>query len=240
MSSETRILVVDDDPRICRLLSRFLTHEGYAVATAADGEEMRQRLAEEAPALVLLDLKLPGEDGLTLARELRTQSDVAIVILTGKTDTIDKVVGLEVGADDYVTKPFEERELLARIRSVLRRMSKPAADPVDRSEQQIARFGGWSLDLDAQELTSPEEKDVRLTSYEYQLLATLVRNPNRVLNRDQIMDAIAGREWTPLDRSIDVLVRKLRQKLGEDPQNPRLIKTIRGAGYKFTAHVEFE
>jgi DNA-binding response OmpR family regulator len=240
MSSETRILVVDDDPRICRLLSRYLTQEGYAVATAADGGEMRERVAEEAPALVLLDLKLPGEDGLTLARELRAQSDVAIVILTGKTDTIDKVVGLEVGADDYVTKPFEERELLARIRSVLRRMSKPATDRVDRSEQQVARFGGWSLDLDAQELTSPEEKDVRLTSYEYQLLATLVRNPNRVLNRDQIMDAIAGREWTPLDRSIDVLVRKLRQKLGEDPQNPRLIKTIRGAGYKFTAHVEFE
>jgi two-component system OmpR family response regulator len=241
MASSFKILIVDDDPRICRLLARYLIQEGYTVSAAANGKEMRQQLAEIAPDLVLLDLRLPGEDGLTLARQLRAKSDIAIIILTGKSDTIDKIVGLEIGADDYVTKPFDERELLARIRSVLRRFSKSASiGSDDSSEQSVARFRGWALDLDAQELTSPEGEDVRMTNYEFKLLETFVNNPNRVLNRDQIMMDIAGHEWMPLDRSIDVLVRKLRKKLREDTQYPRLIKTVRGTGYKFVASVEFE
>ena len=227
------ILVVDDDPRLCRLLSRYLTAEGFEVETAVDGREMEQSLAERRFDLVILDLNLPGgQDGLSLARDLRASSSVSIIMLTGKSDPVDKVVGLEIGADDYVTKPFERRELLARIRSVLRRS---AAGSGSSEDPLVIGFDGWSLDLTRQALTSPAGQRVELTAYEYQLLAHLVQRPGRVLTRDRILDLLANRDWTPYDRSIDVLIGKLRRKLGDDPRHPSIIKTVRGAGYVFVA-----
>ncbi len=219
MSAAPSILIVDDDPRLCRALARYFEREGYSVRTATSGAEMRQKLALERPDLVLLDLMLPDEDGFSLARELRANSDIAVVILTGKADTVDKVVGLELGADDYVTKPFDERELLARVRSVLRRASTGRAGTTD-ADGTVARFAGWTLDLGSYELTSPAGEPVSLTSHEFQLLAAFARHPNRVLTRDAIMDLIAGRNWSPEDRSVDVLVGKLRKKIDDDPQHP--------------------
>ncbi len=238
MVTASQILVVDDDPKICRLLARYLVQEGYHVITACNGEEMRQLMAAEQPDLVILDLMLPDEDGLSLARALRSESNVAIIMLTGKTDPIDRVVGLEVGADDYVTKPFDERELLARVRSVLRRTLQDGP-PASTSEKFIARFAGWQLDLSAYELTSPAGERVHLTSHEFQLISALVTRPNRTLTRNEILDLVAGRDWAPYDRSIDVLVAKVRRKIEDDPKNPTLIQTIRGVGYKFTAPVSF-
>ncbi len=233
------ILIVDDDPRICRLVARYFTQEGYVVAPATSGAGDAPEAGAGNPDLVLLDLMLPDEDGFSLARELRANSDIAVVILTGKADTVDKVVGLELGADDYVTKPFDERELLARVRSVLRRASAGRAGTTD-ADGTVARFAGWTLDLGSYELTSPAGEPVSLTSHEFQLLAAFARHPNRVLTRDAIMDLIAGRDWSPEDRSVDVLVGKLRKKIEEDPQNPQLIETVRGVGYKLSARVAFE
>lgn len=241
MIASAKILVVDDDPRICRLLTRYLGQEGYGVSTASNGEGMRQRVAAEQPDLVILDLVLPGEDGLTLAQELRSQSDMAIVMLTGKSDIVDKVVGLELGADDYVTKPFDERELLARVRSVLRRRAfeNHQRSQVTGSQGSIARFDGWQLDLKAHKLTSPTGDNIHLTSHEFQLLTALITRCNRALRRDEIFDLVAGRNWSPYDRSIDVLMGKLRRKIEDDPKNPTLIQTIRGVGYMFSARVDW-
>jgi two-component system OmpR family response regulator len=230
------ILVVDDDPRLCRLLARYLTSEGYLVRTAGNGEEMRRLVTEETPVLVVLDLMLPGEDGLSLARELRSRSDIGILMLTGKHDLVDKVVGLEIGADDYMTKPFDERELLARIRSIIRRVAPATQETAPAGS--VLTFEGWKLDLAAYELTAPDGSAVPLTTHEFQLLAALATHGGRVLSRDTILEMVAGREWTPYDRSVDVLVGKLRKKLGDDPRSPNLIRTVRGAGYKLTARVE--
>lgn len=236
MKDET-ILVVDDDAVICNILDRYLSAAGYRVKTAGNGEEMYQRIKLHSPDLIILDLKMPGKHGLELARELRNKSDVGIIILTGSEESVDKIVGLELGADDYIPKPFDERELLARVRSVLRRvMQTDTPDPADKS---VARFSGWTLDLAAHELHSPSGKEIRLTSYEFQILDTLVRNASRVLSREQIMENLTGRDWIPSDRSVDVLMGKLRKKIEQDPHKPDLIKTIRGTGYKFTARVEF-
>ena len=233
------ILVVDDDPRICRLLARFLAKEGYVVETANDGSEMRRALARLPIDLVILDLIMPGEDGLSLARSLRAESEIALIMLTGKDTEVDKIVGLEVGADDYVTKPFNERELLARIRSVLRR-AKSGGSELSPEKASIARFNGWQLDLSARDLKSPNGEAVPLTTYEFQLLSALVRRPKRALTRDQILDLVANREWAPFDRSVDALVVKLRRKLLDDPRTPSMIKTIRGTGYMFAVPVEFD
>jgi two-component system, OmpR family, response regulator len=239
VSGSTHLLIVDDDPRLCRALARYFRQEGYDVRTATSGQEMRERLAVETPHLVILDLTLPDEDGFSLARELRSTSDAAIVMLTGKADATDKVVGLELGADDYVTKPFNERELLARVRSVLRRTSRAAAGNPD-SVGSVACFAGWRLDLASYELRSPTGDLVALTPHEFQLLSTLVRHGNRVLTREAILELVAGRNWSPDDRSVDVLVGKLRKKIEADPAAPRLIDTVRGAGYKLAAKVRFE
>lgn len=231
------ILVVDDDVRICRLLSRYLSDEGYCVHTATCGRDMRQLFADTRVDLVILDLVLDNEDGLAIARELRSHSEVPIIMLSGKGDMIDKVVGLEVGADDYVTKPFEERELLARVRSVLRRSS--LATPMSSAIQSgVARFKGWELHLTSHQLSSPDGTDVSLTTHEFQLLRALVRRPQRVFTREEISEIVAGRYWSPVDRSVDVLVGKLRKKLGDDPSRPGLIQTVRGTGYRFIAEVE--
>ena len=239
MSAAGKVLVVDDDPRVCRLLSRYLGREGYAVNTTSNGEELHRLVATERPDLVILDLVMPGKDGLTLARELRSQSDVAIIMLTGKTETVDKVVGLELGADDYVTKPFDERELLARVRSVLRRRATQTGAPASSGEGSVARFNGWEFDLTAHRLTSPAGKDVHLTSHEFKLLAGLVTRRNRALSRDELLHLMGGRDWSPYDRSVDVLLAKLRKKIEEDAKNPMIIQTIRGVGYMFTAKVEW-
>ncbi len=236
MTSLGTILVIDEDLRTCRLLTQFLGRAGYEVRTASSGEEMRRLVVAASPDLVILDLILKGEDGLELVRELRAQSDVAIIMLTGKTDVFDKVVGLEMGADDYITKPFDNRELLARVHSVLRRHSR--SNGVAKSKQpSVFHFAGWTLDLLAYELTSPAGEKITLTSSEFHLLSALVRQHNRVLTREEILDLLAGRDWSPFDRSVDVLVVKLRKKIENDPANPVLIKTIRGVGYKFTAKV---
>jgi len=239
MPGSTHILIVDDDPRLCRALARYLRLEGYAVRTAISGREMRESLAVEKPDLVLLDLMLPDEDGFSLARELRSISNVAIIIVTGKADTTDKVVGLELGADDYITKPFSERELLARIRSVLRRTSDASWGRAEQSGS-VARFAGWRLGLESYELMSPAGERVALTPHEFQLLCTLVQHGSRVLTREAILDLVARRDWSPEDRSVDVLVGKLRKKLERDPRQPRLIETVRGVGYKLATKVQFE
>jgi DNA-binding response OmpR family regulator len=239
MPGSTHILIVDDDPRLCRALARYLKLEGYAVRTAISGREMRESLAIEKPDLVLLDLMLPDEDGFSLARELRAISNVAIIILTGKADTMDKVVGLELGADDYITKPFSDRELLARIRSVLRRTSDAGRSEAEPGGS-VAHFAGWQLGLESYELTSPEGERVALTPHEFQLLCALVQHGSRVLTREAILDLVAGRDWSPEDRSVDVLIGKLRKKLEPDPVQPRLIETVRGVGYKLASKVKFE
>jgi two-component system, OmpR family, response regulator len=235
-----RILVVDDDPRICRLLRRYLEKESYRVDIANGSQAMWRSLKSKSYNLIILDLRLPGgEDGLSLARRLRTQTDISLIMLTGRSNSADKIVGLEMGADDYITKPFDRRELLARIRSVLRR-AELRGNPRSMGDRDndVMEFGGWTLDMNRRELTTTDGAPVELTSYEFDLLAAMVQRPARVLSRDQILDLIAHRDWQPLDRSIDVLIGKLRRKLNDDPSNPNLIKTIRGVGYMFAPPIE--
>jgi two-component system OmpR family response regulator len=237
MSDNGHILVVDDQREICEMVEDYLSGEGYRVSTAHDGAEMRRALVQSRVDLVILDLMLPGEDGLSLARSLREESDVGIIILTGRGETVDRIIGLEMGADDYLPKPFHLRELLARVKSVLRRVSSRTAEraPAPRSK---ARFAGWNLDLSSRELYSPAGKEVRLTTGEFDLLAAFVANANQVLTRDQLLDLARNREAGPFDRTIDVQVGRLRRKLEDDPQRPSIIKTVRGSGYIFTPAIE--
>jgi DNA-binding response OmpR family regulator len=226
---QPRILVVDDDPAINRMLTRFLTSEGLIAEAVTSGGAMWRKLELGPYDLLILDLRLPGEDGFSLARRLRQESTIALIILSGRCDPVDRIVGLEIGADDYVTKPFEPRELLARIRSVLRRVTGSGAGP--RPAGTVLRFGEWQLDLGRRSLTSATGEVVALTTYEFELLAALARRPGRPLSRDTMLGLVANRAWAPDDRSIDVLVGKLRRKLGDNPRGPRLIKTVRGFGY---------
>lgn len=238
MAARARVLVVDDDPWICRLLTRFLSGEGFEVETVTSGRSMWKMLGNWPCDLVILDLRLPsGEDGLSLAKSIRQQSEIAIIMLTGRSDCVDKIVGLEIGADDYVTKPFEPRELLARIRSVLRRSAyrRASASNGDGSgHSEVLKFADWTLDVDRRVLTAPDGQVVGLTSYEFELLAVFMARPGRPLSREMILDSVAHRQWGPDDRSIDVLVGKLRRKLNDNPRSPELIKSVRGLGYVFT------
>ena len=231
------ILIVDDQREICELVQEYLSSEGYRVSTAHDGTGMRRVIAQDPVDLVVLDLMLPGEDGLTLARSLREESSVGIIILTGRGETVDRIIGLEMGADDYLPKPFHLRELLARVKSVLRRASTRSADKQAASRPR-ARFAGWNLDLSTRELLSPSGEEVRLTTGEFDLLAAFVNNANQVLTRDRLLDLARNREAGPFDRTIDVQVGRLRRKLEDDPQRPTMIKTVRGSGYIFTPSVE--
>jgi two-component system OmpR family response regulator len=237
MSDNGHILVVDDQKEICDVVQEYLTGEGYRVSTANDGNGMRRVLGQSHVDLVILDLMLPGEDGLTLARGLRDESGIGIIILTGRGETVDRIIGLEMGADDYLPKPFHLRELLARVKSVLRRVQSRTGEP-GQTTRSHAQFSGWSLDLSSRELMSPGGEEVRLTTGEFDLLAAFVNNPNQVLSRDRLLDLARNREAGPFDRTIDVQVGRLRRKLEEDPQNPSLIKTVRGSGYIFTPTVE--
>ena len=226
------------------MLRRYLEGEGFTVGEAADGAAMRQVFEAEPPALVLLDLMMPGEDGLSLARYIRQHSQTPIIMLTGKGELIDRVAGLEAGADDYVAKPFHLREILARIRTVLRRSqapepaaSPPAAMPVQEAESEILHFQGWQMDLLRRELHRADGEAVPLTSAEFELLRAFATHPNRVLNRDQLMEQVKGREWSAFDRAIDTQIVRLRKKIETDPAHPTLIKTVRGAGYVFASAV---
>jgi two-component system OmpR family response regulator len=237
MSESGHILVVDDQQEICDLVREYLSGEGFRVSTANDGAGMREAITREPVELVILDLVLRGEDGLQLARELRGTSDIGIIMLTGRGETVDRIIGLEMGADDYLSKPFHLRELLARVRSVLRRGSTRGGDKPVAGRARI-KFAGWILDLASRELHSPSGEDVRLTTGEFELLAAFVNQPNQVLSRDRLLDLSRHREAGPFDRTIDVQVGRLRRKLEDDPKNPGLIKTVRGGGYIFTPPVE--
>ncbi len=238
MSETKNILIVDDDPEILRMVSTYLTGEGYSVETATNGTRMGEILNANAIDLVILDLGLPGQDGLDLAHALRAKSDIGIIILTGRGAVVDRVVGLEIGADDYLTKPVSLRELLARVRSVLRRQAAGVAKRGPASPSQ-ARFAGWSLDFNARKLTASDESEISLTTAEFRLLGALVVEAQQPVHRDRLLELVAEREWTPYDRSVDVLVGKLRQKIESDPKSPSLIKTERGVGYLLSADVEF-
>jgi two-component system, OmpR family, response regulator len=241
MSEAPHVLIVDDEPRIRTMLHRYLTGEGLKVSDAGDGAAMRAILEREAIDLVLLDLLMPGEDGLSLARHIRQHSDIPVIMLTGKGDLIDRVVGLEAGADDYITKPFELREVLARIRTVIRRTAPRAtgtasAPPAAVSEALV--FEGWRLDLVRRELQRQDGAPVSLTAGEFELLRVFVSHPNRVLSREQLMDMVKGRDWAAYDRAIDTQVGRLRKKIEADSGDPTLIKTVRGGGYVFAAAVK--
>ncbi|MEQ6289063.1 response regulator transcription factor [Vogesella sp. GCM10023246] len=229
-----RLLIVDDDPDIRSLLADYL--RGYAMlcTTVADGAAMQDMLARDSFDLIILDLMLPGEDGLALCRQIRRQGDTPIIMLTARGEAADRVVGLELGADDYVVKPFDPRELVARIHTILRR-SKRQQQPL---EVQEVRFAGWTLHHIKREITTPEQVLIPLSHAEYRLLCVFLERPQRVLSREQLLDAARGRAIEAFDRSIDLLVSRLRQKLGDDPKSPRLLKTVRGEGYLFDCKVE--
>lgn len=242
MTDKPHVLIVDDDPRIRRMLSRYLEDEGFETHVAESGAAMRQCLESRKIDLVLLDLVLPGEDGLQLAREIRSQPGIGIIMVTGRSDMVDTVVGLEVGADDYIAKPFHLREVLARIKSVLRRLrAYQVATPSALSNnvsREVLRFDGWRLDLWRRELKSPEGTQIPLTTGEFDLLVTFAKHPGHVLNRDMLMDLTRGRQWEAFDRTIDAQVARLRRKIEPDPKSPTLIKSVRGVGYVFTGTVE--
>ncbi len=237
MSEIGHILVVDDELEIRYSVASYLMNEGYRVTSAPSGARMRKILGDQAVDLVTLDLDRPGENGLDMARRLRAESDIGIIMLSGRGEVDDRATGLEIGADDYLTKPFSLRELLARVRSVLRRR---AAERLGHGERPptTAQFAGWRLDFTAPKLTSPEGRTVRLTAAEFRLLVTLVISPQKPLDRDHLLGLVAEREWVPCDRSIDVLIGKLRQKIEPDPKRPSLIKTEHGVGYLLSVDVD--
>ncbi len=230
-SENAKLLVVDDDPEIRELTQVYLTRQGFEVDCVDSGEAMEAFLNENTTDLIILDLMLPGEHGLSLARRLKKEGDIPIIIVSAQGDDIDRIVGLEVGADDYLPKPFNPRELLARVRAVLRRSRKgPSSGNGD--EATLARFGSFELDLSSHQL-SRAGTPIPLTSGEFDLLAILVEHPNKVLDRDRILDLLTGAERSPFDRSIDVRVTRLRGKIEPDPSAPVFIRTIWGKGYMF-------
>jgi len=239
MNAMDHILIVDDDCDIRDLLSEYLQKQGYRASVAADGRAMRSVLSRAAPDLIVLDLMLPGEDGLTLCREVRAQSDIPIIMLTARGEEVDRIVGLEMGADDYLSKPFSPRELVARIKSILRR-TRSLPSNLKPDEAKNLRFAGWTLDIATRNLISPEGVTVSLSGTDYKLLRIFLDHPNRVLNRDQLIDMTQSRDAGPFDRSIDLQVSRLRRRLNDNPKEPAIIKTVRGEGYVLAAEVIME
>ena len=235
--AQDHILIVDDDAGIRDLLGEYLQKQGYRVTALADGRNLRAMVATSPPDAIVLDLMLPGEDGLTLCRELRADSDVPIIMLTARGDETDRIVGLEMGADDYVPKPFSPRELLARIKSVLRR-ARSLPDNLKPEKAGSYGFAGWTLDVATRNLTAPDHVVIPLSGTEFRLLRIFLDHPNRVLTRDQLIDLMLSRDAAPFDRAIDVQVSRLRQRLREDAREPIIIKTVRSQGYVFAAHVD--
>lgn len=240
MNTAPHILIVDDDPQIRSLLSEYLEQHQFRVSTARDGVEMGRLLKKAKFDLVVLDIMLPGDDGLTLCRKLREESEVLIIMLSAVGEETDRVVGLEVGADDYVAKPFSPRELLARIKALMRRTTGPLAEK--RKARRLAemppiQFNDWQLDQNKRRLIAPDAITVPLSSAEYDMLLAFLEHPNRVLTRDQLLDLTKGMEGQPFDRTIDVQVARLRKKIEADPKKPEMLLTVRGGGYQFKAEV---
>ncbi len=232
MTGTTHILVVDDEPDIRETLQDYLELHGYRVTQADGGEALRAAIAAEAADLVLLDINMPGEDGLSLARFLREQTAIPVVMLTASGEVVDRIVGLEMGADDYLTKPVDLRELLARVKAVLRRFqtAQSRADLAVETAQRNVAFGKLRLDLDAHKLFDGDDNEVPLTSMEYDLLKAFAERPNRVLSRDQLLEMAHNRDWEPFDRSIDIRIARIRRKIEPDPSKPRVIKTFSPSG----------
>ena len=238
MSTSPHILVVDDHREIRELVSRALTKEGFRVSTAGDGKAMRKALADSRIDLILLDLMLPGDNGLTLTKEVRSTSSVPIIIVTAKGEEVDRVIGLELGADDYIPKPFGTRELIARINAVLRRARGDANTAGAERMVKRYRFDRWTLDVEARELIREDGVAVPLSTGEFDLLLAMVMRPKRVLTRETLLDLARGRQASAFDRSIDTQVSRLRKKLEADPAEPRIIQTVWGGGYLFGPEVE--
>ena len=235
MSAAQHLLLVDDDKELCALLSKFLTQHGYRVSIAHNGNEMASLLETSRINLVILDLMLPGEGGLTLCRRIRASSTIPIIMLTAMADEVDRIIGLEMGADDYLAKVANPRELLARIRAVLRRAGAPGMGVT--AQRRILEFAGWRLDAIHRRLTSPKSAVVPLRAAEFELLLAFVERPQRVLSRDQLLDLSRGRSANVFDRSIDIQISRLRRKIESDPKAPTLIKTVRSRGYILAANV---
>ncbi len=234
---QEHLLLVDDDPELRDLLRDYLGQAGYRITAVADGREMLKAMDAAPYDLVILDIMLPGEDGLSLCRRLRAQSRIPILMLTARGDEIDRIVGLEMGADDYLSKPFNPRELLARIKSILRRAGS-LPENLAAEDVHSFRFAGWTLDAQNRQLRSPDGVVVDLSGVEFKILRVLVERPNRVLSRDQLLEFTQGREASPFDRAIDVQIGRLRRKLDDDAREPRLIKTVRNEGYVLAVEVE--
>jgi two-component system, OmpR family, response regulator len=234
MSRNGSILIVEDDVHVREMVAEYLSGHGYEVCQAQSGGDMREAVERCLPDVVLLDVRLPGEDGLSLARYLRERYDVGIIMVTGAAEVVDRVVGLEIGADDYVTKPFDPRELLARVKSVMRRLqSREAPQSTASVGKERVPVGRCFLDVASHQLVDVAGQEVPMTSMEYDLLKVFVEHPNKVLTRDQILTLTRNREWEPFDRSIDIRIARLRRKVEPNPEEPKTIRTVRGAGYMF-------
>jgi two-component system OmpR family response regulator len=234
MDSRTRLLIVDDDRELRVLLDDYLTKNGFDITAVPDGKSMWTALANERHQLVILDLMLPDEDGFSLCRQLRTRSDIPVIMLTARGEETDRIVGLEIGADDYIPKPFSPRELLARIRVILRRLKNQTGmnDRLDSAKH--IRFASWTLDTGARHLLSPDKVVVSLSGAEYRLLLAFLKHPNMILSRDQLSDMTRGRYSEAYDRSLDVMVARIRRRIGDDGRDPKIIKTVRNEGYVLT------
>jgi len=237
MSTVPHILIVDDHADIRVPLAKYLSKNGMRASTADGGQAMRESLKTSAPDLIVLDVMMPGEDGLSLCRYLRENTELPVILLTAMAEDTDRIVGLEVGADDYVTKPFNPRELLARIKAVLRR-AQSMPRPKEKHDAERLSFDRWTFDLRRRELIADDDVTVPLSTAEFKLLNVLVQRPGMVLSRDQLLDLTAGREAAPFDRSIDNQVSRLRKKIEVDPKNPKILQTVWGGGYKFEADVK--
>jgi two-component system OmpR family response regulator len=239
MSQVALIAVVEDDPEIRTLVKGLLGREGFEAVACSGGRDLDRLMGQRRVDLVVLDLMLAGEDGLSICRRLRSgSSDTPVLMVTAKGNDIDRIIGLEIGADDYLPKPFNPRELVARVRSILRR-TRDAQRPTRLQLAEIYHFAGWTLNAGSRELADPQGRSVELTGGEFDLLMALVTHPQRVLNRDQLLDWTRGRSAAPLDRTIDIQLSRLRRKLGDDPKEPAIIRTVRGGGYLFSPVVEY-
>lgn len=232
MTPASRILLVDDESDIRGMLAEYFASHGFEVAEADSGVAMREQLGRAVPQVVLLDVRLPGEDGFSLLRYLREHHSMGVLMVTGAGEVVDRIVGLELGADDYISKPFEPRELLARVKSVLRRAQAPVAPRVAADVSPV-QVGDCRLDLASRRLFDAAGRDVALTAMEFELLRTFIERPNRVLTRDELLNLTRNRDWEPFDRSIDIRIARLRRKIEPDPDNPRILRTVRGAGYMY-------
>jgi two-component system, OmpR family, torCAD operon response regulator TorR len=231
MKQKQKILIVEDDPVTRSLLVAYFEKAEYQVFEASNGTEMWDVLTETDVNLVLLDINLPGEDGFSLTKNLRFKSDIGIILVTARVEDIDRIIGLELGADDYVTKPFNERELLVRVKNLLRRTAKTGTQANDTLPSHT--FHGWELSMEQRRLASPEGEPVHLTNGEFLLLSTFVKAPGRVFSRNQLLEAVSSREWMPNDRTVDVMVNRLRRKLELNPKEPEILVTVHGVGYQF-------